>query len=550
MNQNGNNPQNITGYPQQGNYAHGGYPGAYFGQQNGMQNYPAGNPQAAPTQNAGGYTPGVAGYHPQQTAEQSGYPRYFNTQNNPNVPAGNGYPPVGNNYAAQIGYPPAGNNPGMQPGYPAGYSAPQQAPYPVNPVIQGYPAGNPQYSMPGNGGSFIPQTPYSPGYTTPGYEPPAQNSRYQPGYNAYTQMGREPQNTIPPENFSSQMPLNGGGYVPPPVPVRRRPFELSNPMLIGIGALLLILFIIAVPVTGSLPLKVLFLALAVGFTALLWIKPLTAENKRLCFTIIAAALCIATVVSFISAGTKTNTDSTKNRSTGAGITITDNISAGKNTTAQDSNLQQPTAEPASTPAPENEDQELINIVTDFFKAWKNNSYDDMISLCAPSWLSKQENSKNALFSILQNRRPAEITLETISGTSADTSRQITALVKMDYYTQKGKTTSIRMTIMMKQENNSWYLEPESLISFKPAETEDPNITPEPAKETEPPTDANTPLYYNPNGGKKYHRDQNCSSANQSVLPFQGHFLYSQVNDPEYAKLEPCNQCWAPLRPHE
>ena len=363
-------------------------------------------------------------------------------------------------------------------------------------------------------------------------------------------MGREPQNTIPPENFSSQMPLNGGGYVPPPVPVRRRPFELSNPMLIGIGSVLLILFIIAVPVTGSLPLKVLFLALAIGFTALLWIKPLTAENKRLCFTIIAAALCIATVVSFISAGAKTNNDSTRNRATGAGITITDNISASKNAATQDSNLQQPTAEPASTPAPENEDQELINIVTNFFIAWKNNSYDEMISLCAPSWLSKQENSKNALFSILQNRRPDTITLETISGTSADTSRQITALVKMDYYTQKGKTTSIRMTIMMKQENNSWYVEPESLISFKPAETEDPNITPEPVKETEPPTDANTPLYYNPNGGKKYHRDQYCPSANKSVLPFQGHFLYSQVNDPEYAKLEPCNQCWAPLRPHD
>ena len=107
-----------------------------------------------------------------------------------------------------------------------------------------------------------------------------------------------------------------------------------------------------------------------------------------------------------------------------------------------------------------------------------------------------------------------------------------------------------MTIMMKQENNSWYVEPESLISFKPAETEDPNITPEPVKETEPPTDANTPLYYNPNGGKKYHRDQNCPSANKSVLPFQGQFLYSQVNDPKYEKLEPCNQCWAPLRPHE
>ena len=560
MNQNGNNPQNITGYPQQGNYAQGGYPGAYFGQQNGMPNYTAGNSQAAPVQNAG-YTPGVAGYRPQQPAEQAGYPRYFNTQSNPNVPSGAGYPPAGNNFGTQIGYPPAGSNPGMQAGYPAGntsgmqagypggYSVPQQAPYQANPAAQGYPAGSPQYAVPGNGGSYIPQTPYSPGYSTPGYEPPVQNNRYQQGYSAYTQMGREPQNTMPPESFSGQIPLNGGGYVPPPVPVHRRPFELSNPMLIGIGAVLLILFIIAVPVTGSLPLKVLFLALAIGVTALLWIKPLTAENKRLCFTIIAAALCIATVVSFISAGTKTNSDSTKNRASGAGITITDNTGTGKGTNVLDSGVEQPTAEPASTPAPDDENQDIYRVVYEFFDAWGNNKYEDMLKCCAPSWLSKQENTKNALFTILQNRRPTKIQLETITGTSADTSRQVTALVDLDYNTKKAAVKN-RINIVVKQENNNWYIEPNSLMSFKPAETEDPNAATETVAPTEPPVDGNTPLYYNPNGGKKYHRDQNCSSANKSILPFQGKFLYSQVNDPDYANLEPCNVCWAPLRPHE
>ena len=553
MNQNENNPRNTAGYPQQNNFMQGGYPGAYFGQQGGMQNYPTGSPQAGAGQNPG-FQPGMPGYHPQQTAEQTGYPRYFAQQNTPNATTVTGYPPAGNNYGGQAGYPPAGNSYNGQTGYMAGYPASQSTTYQTNPIAPGYPPNNSPQGIAGNGGSFIPQTPYSPGYTSPGYEPPVQNNRYQNGYNAYSQMGREPQNTIPQESYSSQMPLNGGGYVPPPVPVRRRPFELSDPMLILISAVLLVLFIIAVPVMGNsqgaLPLKILFLALAAGFTALLWIKRLTAENKRLCFTIVAAALCIATIVSFVSDGAKKSTDTTTNRATGAGITITDNIGAsGKAGKGQDSGVEQPTAEPASTPAQDDEDQAPIRKVLDFFEAWENNRYDEMIALCAPSWRSKKENAKPALFSILQNRRPTKIVLENITGTSADTSRQIIANVQMDYYNNK-PPVSIRMTIGMMQENNDWFVDPDSLISYKIIETPDPNITPEPTKAPEPYTDGNTKLYYNPNGGKLYHRDPNCQSASKENLPFKGQFLFSQVNDQEYLKYSPCNVCNAPLRPEE
>ena len=108
-----------------------------------------------------------------------------------------------------------------------------------------------------------------------------------------------------------------------------------------------------------------------------------------------------------------------------------------------------------------------------------------------------------------------------------------------------------MTIVMKQENGSeWFVDPDSLTSYKEIETPDPNETPEPEKTPEPPTDANTPLYYNPDGGKKYHRNQNCPSASKNNLPFKGHFLYSQINDPAYKNLQPCNTCYAPLRPTE
>ena len=102
--------------------------------------------------------------------------------------------------------------------------------------------------------------------------------------------------------------------------------------------------------------------------------------------------------------------------------------------------------------------------------------------------------------------------------------------------------------MLKQENNDWFIDPTSLISFKDVETADPNITPEVQRTEEPPTPPDTVLYYNPDGGKLYHRDQYCKSAGKSVLPFKGSFLYAQIGD--YPDLARCNVCHAPLRPAE
>ena len=58
----------------------------------------------------------------------------------------------------------------------------------------------------------------------------------------------------------------------------------------------------------------------------------------------------------------------------------------------------------------------------------------------------------------------------------------------------------------------------------------------------------TPLYYNPNGGEYYHRDQNCRDVNPKFLPLAGTFTFGQINDEPYSKLKRCNVCGAPLRP--
>ena len=113
------------------------------------------------------------------------------------------------------------------------------------------------------------------------------------------------------------------------------------------------------------------------------------------------------------------------------------------------------------------DMDVINRLYDFFAAWKDNNYNDMIEICAPEWIAKNdENPKNALFTILQNRTPESVQVETISGNSESLSRQVNILVLMNYNNQKDSVL-LRMTTIMVREDGIWYINPECLLSFKP-----------------------------------------------------------------------------------
>ena len=60
-------------------------------------------------------------------------------------------------------------------------------------------------------------------------------------------------------------------------------------------------------------------------------------------------------------------------------------------------------------------------------------------------------------------------------------------------------------------------------------------------------DADTKLYYNPDGGMFYHLDPCCPSISQLYTPLQNSFTYAQVNDLPYRTLIPCKKCNAPRR---
>jgi hypothetical protein len=106
----------------------------------------------------------------------------------------------------------------------------------------------------------------------------------------------------------------------------------------------------------------------------------------------------------------------------------------------------------------------------------------------------------------------------------------------------------RLSVLMVKESGDWYVDPQSLKTYDEAETPDPALEATATPSPEPLVNGSTILYYNPDGGTKYHLDPNCKSTHAKFLPFKGHFTYAEVNDDKYKNLSPCNVCAAPLRP--
>lgn len=63
----------------------------------------------------------------------------------------------------------------------------------------------------------------------------------------------------------------------------------------------------------------------------------------------------------------------------------------------------------------------------------------------------------------------------------------------------------------------------------------------------PQPDASEPMYYNPNGGRKYHANARCSSVKNAYLPLTP-ITYGDLSRYPYTELTACGVCGAPARP--
>ena len=192
----------------------------------------------------------------------------------------------------------------------------------------------------------------------------------------------------------------------------------------------------------------------------------------------------------------------------------------------------------------NPEEALKSRLNEFMYFWAASDYPSMVNYCASDWKAKQENPLNALFAVLRNRTPLSFDFVAVSGESADKVRKVATIIQMDNHSGKAPRTYSIDYVMVQEDDGLWYVDPTSLATNEiPEATLVPELTPVPAAEIT----GDTILYYNPEGGSKYHLDPNCPSVNLRFIPLQGTFLYSDVNDPQYQELKPCRICNAPER---
>ena len=560
------NPQSGTGYSAgaAGSAPGGNQPSAWTGA--GYPTMPSGTGYAGYTPGAGqsgtgtgygagqGYAQAQPGYAQTPQGYAQAQPGYAQTpQGYAQVPQGYAQTPQGYAQAAQ-GYAQA------QPGYaqnPQGYAqAPQgyaqrpgyaQMPQGFGQTGQGY-AQAPQGYGPGQnygqtpqGGYAYPQMGGAPGYgSQPGYA--------QGGY-AYPQMGR---NQADQREFGGQIPLNGGGYVPPAVPVKKAPFVFQSWMLIALGAALAVLFgagLYMQSAQQNAALLWVFLPLAIGSAAFFWIRPLVSGNRRLCYTIIFGILSAVALFSALRTQTPAAGDRTNPPAAGTQTTAAPVPGSALVIDPQTGNAISAANQPAetATPTPAADDSATTDRLESFFRYWGANRQDEMLSLCSPTWQSGVDNAKTSLFGLLANRRPIDYTVEKVSGTIEETSRTVTVTTTMDRNNGKDPV-KYRLGVLMVREGDQWYVDPQSLKTYDEVDTPDPALAATATPSPEPQVLPSTMLYYNPDGGTKYHLDQNCKSTHAKYLPMKGHFTYAEINDSKYANLSPCNVCAAPLRP--
>ncbi len=494
---------------------------------------------------------------------------------------GNNYPMPGNNSFAA----PGGMN--MAPGFPQNISTPMQNQQPLGnrvppitdqgftPRAQGFVPpdfSNGGQAVPPNivrgdmGNTAAPVPPQLNGYTSPGMVPGAMNGMPLSPMNTqpYPQGGMNTASVgggVPPfqnngafqQPFANQpgnmpsfhtQPYPGMGGGTPAMPTPKPPFDADKWLKILLYGVLPVLFIPCIFITHTFDfLRYAFIILTIITLSVLWYRQSFSSGIRTTISVVYLAMSIIVIAMMVGG---INDTKTTNRSTSQ--------STNQSTSEPAAEVTASALAAQATPTPESDESavEAEARLSTFMDLWQNNNIEAMVNLVEPSWVNKQDNAAATLFTVVCNRTPQEYTIESISGSSGDSSRTIT----MSAYIDKNNgsdPTRYRFMILMVKEDGEWYVDPNSLATN---DQEEATATPEPGVSTisqslaprmtvTPVPAADTKLYYNPDGGSYYHADPNCSAVNSKYLPMTA-FLYSELDNPPYSSLLPCLKCGAPI----
>lgn len=409
------------------------------------------------------------------------------------------------------------------------YQQPQQSMYAQQPY--GQPAA----------GQYTQQNPYAQqnaygqqGYQQGGY---GQQPIYgQPGgqqaYPQFNQMGQQ-----------VQQGYGGGysGYYSQPQPKKFEiPFDVVGKVILY--GVLPVLFILAM-VLGTAVLKWVFLAGAVGGIILMWMRDIVSPNMRLTMSMVLGVMAVVALVGALGGAPKDAQNNNPANPAASNVSQQQSGNAGDQT-----HTAIPTMEPTATPAPEDAADDAVEQLMSFFYFWSVGNDEAMISLTAPSWRNSVADPQKALFTLLLNRTPQQdYQVTEISGTGNDVLR--TAKVKVTIDKNDGRSTMDRylFKVIMKKEDGYWYIDPASLESNE-KETATETVATANNTPTQPPLYTGTPetiLYYNANGGERYHLDPDCPDVGDQYKPMS-QFMFIELDQSPYSELIACNRCGAPI----
>ena len=362
--------------------------------------------------------------------------------------------------------------------------------------------------------------------------------------------------SFPPPNMMNA-PMNVNGYNRPPFPgmdggmpaspTPKQPFDMDKLLKLMLYGVLPVLFIPCMFVGHSMDfLRYLFIIASVLCLSVLWYRQSFPSGLRTTVSVVYLVLCIVVIATMLIGSNRDVTNAGGNLSANAG---------GQTTPEPSASVEAMPLAAQETPAPQEDpgQSEAEQRLSTFMDYWSVNNVEEMVNLVQPSWSSTQDSPAQALFTVISNRTPTEYQIESISGSSTDSSRTVTMSAYIDKNNGKDPVR-YRFMILMVKESGDWYVDPNSLATN---DTVTETSAPPSGKETiaqslaprmtvTPIPDPSTKLYYNANGGTYYHIDPNCSAVNPKYLPMAS-FLYSELDDAPYSKLQPCLKCGAPTQ---
>lgn len=449
---------------------------------------------------------------------------------------------------------PYAQSPYSQSGYSQGY---QQQTYAQQSPQQGYQPQNyqqqtrqaqesyQQQSWQPYGQQSYTRQPYQQPYGQQAYQQPYGQPQGAPGYQQ-TMQNQQPLQ----QGYAQQEPAQGvfypaqgySGYVST-AKAKPQPSPLSGEVIckVALFGVLPVLFVLGIVLKAPV-LCWLYVAGAALTVGAMWLKGLVEGNLRLAASLVCGVLAVVALATALGGAPAKEQADQQNGLPGAEAGTSGVYGAGL--TMQETAT--PTVTPTLTPDPYAEASAAVEQLQSFFYLWHVNNDESMLALTAPSWRSSVDNPAQELFRIRMNRTPHDDAEIDMTGSEADSMRTAKVKVTIDKNNNRPPQRYAFNVIMLK-EDGIWYVDPRSLESNEPATETTPATNPMPTQPVLNTGAPNLTLYYNPDGGTKYHIDPNCDSVHDRWKPLQGQFLFSQLNDAPYDQYEQCSVCGAPLR---